>query len=73
MNCITVNHYTNLSEHLLFRENHSTNKTQLTHPVVVHDGDDALKALADLHVNVMIEAWTHRTERRQRRPILLRR
>lgn len=49
-----------------------TSEGQLTHPEVVQVGDDALKALADLHVDVMIETRTHRAERWQWRPILLR-
>lgn len=46
-------------------------KKQLTHPEVIQDGDNALESLADLHINVLIEAGSHRTERGQRRPIIL--
>lgn len=46
-------------------------RDKLTHPEVVHDGDSSLEALGDLHVDVLVEAGPHRTERRQRGPIIL--
>lgn len=45
--------------------------SKLTHPVVVHGGDSALEALANLHINVLIEARSHRAEGGQRGPIIL--
>lgn len=35
---------------------------ELTHPEVVHDVDGTLEALADLHIDVLIEAGAHRAE-----------
>lgn len=43
----------------------------LTQPEVVHDGDDPLEALGDLHTDVLVEAGAHGTERRQRGPVVL--
>lgn len=44
---------------------------KLTHPVVIHDRDSALEALADLHVDVLVEAGSHRAESGQGRPVIL--
>lgn len=44
---------------------------ELTHPEVVHDGDGALEALADLQADVLVETWTHGAEGRQRGPVVL--
>lgn len=46
-------------------------RDKLTNPEVVHDGDSTLEALADLHVDVLVEAGPHRTEGRHRGPIIL--
>lgn len=43
----------------------------LTHPEVVHGGDGPLEALADLHVDVLVEARPHGAEGRQRGPVIL--
>lgn len=44
---------------------------ELTHPEVVHEGDGALEALRDLHIDVLVEAGAHRAEWRQRGPVIL--
>lgn len=48
-----------------------TKPSKLTHPVVVHGGDSALEALANLHINVLIEARSHWAEGGQWGPIIL--
>lgn len=40
-------------------------------PEVVHDGDDALEALADLNIDVLIKAGSHGAKGGQRRPVFL--
>lgn len=44
---------------------------RLTHPEVVHGADGPLEALADLHVDVLVEAGSHGAEGRQRGPVIL--
>lgn len=44
---------------------------RLTHPEVVHEGDDALKLLTDFHVDVLVEAGPHGAEGGERRPVVL--
>lgn len=43
----------------------------LTHPEVVHEGDDALELLTDFHIDVLVEAGPHGAEGGQRRPVVL--
>lgn len=47
-----------------------TKPSKLTHPVVVQGGDSALKPLADLQINVLIETRFHRAEGGQWGPII---
>lgn len=44
---------------------------RLTHPEVVHEGDDALELLTDFHVDVLVEAGPHWAEGGQRWPVVL--
>lgn len=44
---------------------------RLTHPEVVHEGDDALELLTDFHIDVLVEAGPHGAEGGQRWPVVL--
>lgn len=67
--CCRLQHKITYSHRHTPAEDTLTNR--LTHPVVVHSGDSALEVLADLHINVLVETGSHRTEGGQWGPIIL--